>query len=212
MRSLVRLADMLEKRVKLAQKVRVALAYPLFMTLIGFGVVIFLMTYVIPSISKLFLETSRQLPWPTMALMAVSDFCRRYLLLIAIATVALIPVARAWIRTDTGRLRWDRLKLRLPLFGDLARKMAVSRFARTLGILVASGVPIIEAFRIVKDVAGNVVFGQAVEQVKDDVSRGEEHGGGVASRRVSADRAPHGRRRRGERQHRRRARPHRRRL
>ena len=170
---LVRLADVSEKRVRLANKVRASLAYPAFMALVGTGVVIFLLTFVIPSISKLFHDMHRELPWPTVALIAVSDFVKAYFWLIAGAVAGLIILFRIWLATPPGRLAWDRIVLRLPLFGDLFRKVAISRFARTLGTLLASGVSILEALDIVKRVVGNAALSDTLDQIKESVRQGD---------------------------------------
>jgi general secretion pathway protein F len=170
---LVRLADASEKRVRLANKVRASLAYPVFMAFVGTGVVIFLLTFVIPSISKLFHDMHRELPWPTVALMAVSDFVKGYFWLIAGAAAGLIILFRIWLATPPGRLMWDRIKLRLPLFGDLFRKVAISRFARTLGTLLASGVSILDALEIVKRVVGNAALSRTLDQIKESVRHGD---------------------------------------
>jgi general secretion pathway protein F len=153
--------------------VRASLAYPAFMSLVGIGVVIFLLTYVIPSISKLFRDMHRSLPWPTVALMAVSDFVKAYFLVIAGVVAGLIILSRIWLATPAGRLMWDRLMLRLPLFGDLFRKVAISRFARTLGTLMASGVSILDALEIVKRVVGNAALSHTLDQIKESVRHGD---------------------------------------
>lgn len=170
---LVRLADVSEKRERLANKVRASLAYPAFMAVVGIGVVIFLLTFVIPSISKLFHDMHRELPWPTVALIAVSDFVKAYFWLIAGAVAGLIVLFRIWLATPPGRLAWDRITLRLPLFGDLFRKVAISRFARTLGTLMASGVSILEALNIVKRVVGNAALSDTLDQIKESVRQGD---------------------------------------
>lgn len=170
---LVRLADMSEKRINLANKVRGALAYPLFMLVVGAGVIMFLLSFVIPSIAKLFLEMNRELPWPTMALIKVSSFLQDYLWAIVLAICAVVLGSGLWVRTVAGRLAWDQMKLRVPLLGDLVRKAAVSRFAHTLGGLLASGVLILEALDITKRVVGNAVLANALSAVRDCVGHGD---------------------------------------
>ena len=170
---LTRLAEMMEKRARLTSRVRAALAYPLFMIAIGGCAVLFLLSYVIPSISKLFLEMHRQLPWPTLLLMQTSAFVSTWFWLLALAALAAVVAARKWITTPGGRSAWDRWSLTFPLTGDLTRKLAVSRFARTLGMMLASGVPILEAFEIVKHVTGNAIFAVAIDEVKAALTRGD---------------------------------------
>ena len=170
---LSRLAEMLEKRVNLVNRVRGAMAYPLFMAAVGAGVIIFLLSYVIPSISKLFLEMNRELPWPTVMLMTVSEVISSHFWLLALAIAAVVAGWWLWVRTAAGRGMWDRVKLKAPLFGDLVLKMAVSRFARMLAVLLASGVAILDALEIVKRVVGNSVIADALDKVKESVGHGD---------------------------------------
>jgi len=170
---LLRLAEMLEKRANLAGKVKSALAYPLFMAIVGILVVVFLLHFVIPSIARLFEEMNRALPWPTILLIEVSEFFEKYLWALLLAVGTAFVLARLWVTTPRGRLAWDRLKLKIPLFGDLALKIAVARFARTLGVLLASGVSILDALDIVKPVVGNAVLVNALDGVRNFVSHGE---------------------------------------
>lgn len=170
---LLRLAEMLEKRANLMNKVKAAMAYPLFMAVVGMAVVVFLLHFVIPSIARLFAEMNQVLPWPTVLLIWLSRFFEKYLWALLIAGGATAFAARLWLKTPGGRLAWDRLKLKTPLLGDLVLKIAVARFARTLGVLMASGVAILEALDIVKHVVGNAVLADALDEAKDSVSRGE---------------------------------------
>jgi len=173
---LLRLADVLEKRVLLANKLRAALAYPLFLAVIGGGVIVFLLSFVVPGISKLFLEMNRTLPLPTRALIAVSGFLASWLWLLAVIGIAAFFGLRAWFATAAGRLLWDRTKLRLPLFGGIVVRVSVARFARTLGVLLASGAPVLDALDIAKRVAGNAALASALDGVREAV----RHGGGLA--------------------------------
>jgi len=170
---LSRLADMLERRARLGNKVRAAMAYPAFMSLVAAGVVVFLLTFVVPSIAKLFVEMKRTLPWPTVALIAVSDFLRDYLWAVGAAALTIWGLFRLWAATESGRLLRDRWALKVPLFGPLFLKIAVSRFARTLGTLLASGVTILDALDIVKRVTGNACLARTIEDVKQSVRHGD---------------------------------------
>jgi len=170
---LSRLAEMAEKHNNLANKVKAAMAYPLFMAVTGVAVVGFIFAFVIPSIAKLFLEMNRQLPWPTIMLIGISDFTQRYFkFLIAVPGVCAGALV-LWLRTTAGRETWDRLKLKCPLLGGLALKMAVSRFSRTLAVLLASGLPIVEALDLARRVIGNSAVSAVVEDAKDAISHGE---------------------------------------
>jgi len=170
---LFRLAEILEKRVNLAAKVKSAIAYPLMMVVVAVAVVTFLMSVVVPSITDIFIEMNRTLPWPTIMLISISDFMRTYWTLIA-ATVCLVFFgAVAAYRTEKGRLYADRTKLKLPLFGGLFLKLEVARLSRTLGILLVSGIPILSALDIAKQVIQNRVIAGALDSVKDLVSKGD---------------------------------------
>jgi len=170
---LSQLADLYERRAKLVGKVRTALAYPLFMVCVGGLVVVFILSFVLPSITKLFLEMKMRLPWPTVVLIRTSDIVSRYIWLFAILSVGLIAGIGYWLKTDRGRQSWDRLKLRCPLFGDVIRKVEVSRFCRTLGVLLTSGVSIVEALRFSEHVAGSTVIAQAAADAREAVNRGD---------------------------------------
>lgn len=170
---LLRLAQMLEKRAQLIARVKSAVAYPLMMIVVAVGVVVFLLSSVVPSITQIFLEMNRTLPWPTRLLMWISDFVRSYLPLMAvIACAALFGILAAY-RTKEGRLFVDRAKLRLPLFGKLFLRVETARLARTLGMLLASGIPIVRALQIVRGVTQNSFIADGLDSARDLVSRGE---------------------------------------
>ena len=173
---LLRLAEMAERRTNLTNKVKGAMAYPLFMAIVGVSVIVFIFTFVIPSITKLFLEMNRQLPWPTVMLMKLSNFMENYFWAFVIILTAIIVAPILWSKTTTGRKVWDQLKLKLPLFGNLNRKIAISRFSRTLAVLLASGLSIVETLELSKRVIGNTVISDAVDEAKDAIS----HGTGIA--------------------------------
>jgi general secretion pathway protein F len=163
---------MLENRVRLAGKVKSVVAYPLMMAMVAVGVVIFLLSFVVPSITRIFLEMNRQLPWPTSLLISICSFMRTYWLLFpAAACIAFFSVT-AWLRSPQGRMTWDRSLLRLPLFGRLFLKLEIARLTRTLGILLVSGIPILRALDIVKGVVGNRFVANAVDSVRDSIGRG----------------------------------------
>ena len=170
---LSRLAEMSEKRNNLTNKVKAAMAYPLFMAVAGVAVVGFIFAFVIPSIAKLFLEMNRQLPWPTIMLIGISDFTQRYFWVLLAVPGVFAGALVLWLRTTAGRETWDRLKLKCPLLGGLALKMAVSRFSRTLAVLLASGLPIVEALDLARRVIGNSAVSAVVEDAKDAISHGE---------------------------------------
>lgn len=170
---LVRLADMLEKRRNLAGTVKSAIAYPLMMALVAVGVVMFLMSFVVPSITQIFLEMNRTLPWPTRALIWTSAFMKDYFVFIVIGICALVYAMAVGYRTEEGRLFADRSKLKLPLFGSLFLKLEIARLTRTLGTLLASGILILDALEIAKGVVHNTFIARALNSVKDMVSKGD---------------------------------------
>ena len=155
---LFRLADFLEKSAALRSRVRSALIYPIFMFVIGSGVLFFMMTYVIPRITKIFEESDRSLPFITLVLITVSNFLTNHFILILILIGVTVFMAVRFLRTENGKRFVDRLILRLPVFGKLASKVAISRFSRTLGTLVGSGIPLLDALEIGEAVIGNTVY------------------------------------------------------
>jgi len=169
---LVRLADMLERRVDLAGKVKAAVAYPLMMTVVAAGVVIFLLSFVVPGITRIFVEMNRTLPWPTRMLIAASSFIKDYFIIICVAGCAAVLAILAACRTKEGRFIVDRLKLRLPLFGKLFLELETARLARTLATLLTSGITILDALDIVRGVIKNSVIVNALDEVKGSISKG----------------------------------------
>ncbi|MCU0913269.1 MAG: type II secretion system F family protein [Planctomycetes bacterium] len=169
---LTQLADLFERRAKLMNKVKSALAYPIFMVVVGSCVVVFILSFVLPSVTKLFLEMKMRLPWPTIVLIQTSDVAARYLWVFVIGLVGLAAAGVYAVRTPAGRKFWDRFQLRCPLFGDVMLKVTLSRFSRTLGVLLASGVTIVEALRLSEHVAGNVMIRQAAADAREAVSHG----------------------------------------
>ena len=169
---LTRLAEMLEKRVQLTGKVKAALAYPLMMALVATGVVAFLLSYVVPGIAQLFTEMHRQLPAPTLALIAVSNAIRSHAVLIGVLTIGAVGGVVAFCRSPNGRLWVDRLKFALPLFGPLFFKIEAARLTRTWGMLMKSGVPIIAAIEISRRVTENHIILDAADTIKEGVHKG----------------------------------------
>jgi general secretion pathway protein F len=170
---LLRLAEILDKRAHLAGKVKSVIAYPLMLTVVAVGVVMFLLSFVVPSITQIFLEINRQLPWPTRLLISTSAFMKTYLLVIIAAVCVMVFGIGAWVRTEEGRIVWDRSKLRMPLFGKLFLKLEISRLTRTLGILLASGIPVLSALEITKGVVQNRFIAGTLGSVKDLVGKGD---------------------------------------
>jgi general secretion pathway protein F len=168
-----RLAEFLEAQSKLSNKVVGALAYPAFMVLMGFGVVTMMMIVVVPKVTGIFESFNAVLPWYTRSLIAVSDAFAGYWWLMAILLVLAVWGFRRWKATADGRMRWDRFVLRSPLFGKLVLMVAVSRFARTLSTLLKSGVPLLTALEITRNVLGNVELMKVVDEARTSIREGE---------------------------------------
>ncbi|MFM7735528.1 MAG: type II secretion system inner membrane protein GspF [Alphaproteobacteria bacterium] len=169
---LARLREYLESADELRGEVRSALVYPVILSIVALGSVTILLTYVLPKFATIFSQAGKALPLSTRFLLGLSDGMRNYWWVMLIAIAALAVAFTHWTRTPAGRLRWDGLKLRMLLIGDLLRKLSVARFARTLGTLLRSGVPMLQALDIVRDVSGNVVLSKAIDQVKVGVRGG----------------------------------------
>jgi general secretion pathway protein F len=171
---LFRLAEYMEKQLKLRRRVTSALLYPCLMTVVGFGILFFLITYIIPTITKIFQQVNQALPTPTIILINVSNFMRTYWLAMLVAAALAALGINRYFSTEAGGAVWDKLKLSLPVFGKLNRKMAVARFARTLGTLTQSGVNLIDSLEIVKSIVNNRVFARAIDEAKESVKKGED--------------------------------------
>jgi len=170
--TLLRLAEMLEKRAHLAAKVKAATVYPLMMVIVATAVVVFLLSFVVPGITQIFLEMNRALPWPTQLLIMTSAFIKKYLVLIIILACAAFFGIRSVYKTNQGRFFMDRWKLRTPLFGALFLKLEIARLTRTLGMLLASGIPILTALEIAKSVVQNNLIAKSLDSVKEGVGKG----------------------------------------
>ncbi|MBN2457205.1 MAG: type II secretion system F family protein [Sedimentisphaerales bacterium] len=182
--TLLHLAEMMEKRLHLVAKVKLAVAYPLMMIVVAIGVVVFLLSFVVPTITGIFLEMNRTLPWPTRLLISASAFTKTYCVsIVIVACVALFGIAAAY-KTKEGRLFVDRYKLKLPLFGSLFLKLEIARLTRTLGTLLICGIPILNAIEIAKRVVQNSFIAAALDSVKGLVSRGDNIANAIQKTRL----------------------------
>ena len=170
---LQRLSVYIEKAAALKRKVKSAMIYPLTIVGVAFIVVIFMLTFVIPTFAKMFAGMGADLPLPTLIVIRLSDFATRFWWLIIGAAIGIVVGIRAYYRTEGGRSLIDALVLKLPVFGTLIRKVSVARFTRTLGTLVSSGVPILEGLRITARTAGNRVVERAVLETRASVTAGK---------------------------------------
>jgi len=170
---LARIADILEKRVRLVGKVKAAITYPMVMATVAVAVVVFLISYVVPGITRLFTEMNHELPWPTRFLITASSFMQAYLaVLIGAVCACVIAVAFLWKSHETKA--WtDRVVLKLPLFGPLLFRLELARLTRTLGSLMKSGVPVIAAMEITQRVIQNHLIADAMKAIREAVHKGE---------------------------------------
>lgn len=170
---LERLAEITEKQQALSNRIQAALAYPIFMLLFGAVVLFVLLTYIVPTITTIFVDMKQVLPTPTRVLILLSGFFKDFWwIVLALAAGAGLAAGR-FRATAYGRRWTDSLILRLPLFGALARKLAVARFSRTLGSLLENGVTMLVALDIVKNIAGNLLITEAVARAGEEVSKGK---------------------------------------
>jgi general secretion pathway protein F len=170
---LVRLADFTEKQARLRSKIMGTMAYPIAMMVIGAAIMGILFTVVIPKITKIFEDTQVTLPLQTRILIGFSSFMASYWWAILAAVALGVWGFFRWKATPAGQARWHRAVLRLPIFGRLVRTVAIGRFARTLSTLLKSGVPLLAAMDIVKNIVGNVRLAEVIDQARDAVREGE---------------------------------------
>jgi general secretion pathway protein F len=169
-----RLADFLTKQNRLKNKVKSALTYPIVMIVVGVLVVVVLMTVVVPNLVQLFSKVGKALPAATEILIAVSKFFERYWWTLLAGGFLLWALRRATLATADGRLRYDRMMMKFPVVGDLIRKSAINRFARTTSILLKSGIPVLEALKIVREVVQNAVIAKTLGEVHDSIVEGSD--------------------------------------
>ena len=170
---LKRLADFLEAQVALNNKLMTAMVYPAVMAVVGLGIVGFLMGFVIPKVTQIFNDMKVALPIITRILIAISHFVASFWWAMLITLVGVVFFFRRWKRTPAGKERWDRIVLKLPVFGRLLRMVAVARFARTLSTLLSSGVSLLQSLTIVKAIVSNNMIQAAIEDTRVAVQEGE---------------------------------------
>ena len=174
---LERLSDYLERAQSVRDELISAMMYPLFVTLVMGMSMTFLLTFVVPKFTDLFATSGKAMPLPTQLLLGLSNLLAAYWWVLAVVVAAAIYSFRSWIRTPQGRLGWDHWKLRIVILGDLIRKTEVASVTRTLGTLLRSGVPMLQALGIVRQIVGNQVIGRAIAEVEV----GAREGAGVAA-------------------------------
>jgi type IV pilus assembly protein PilC len=172
---LSRLSEFMEKAQKIKGKVIAAMFYPVAVLIVATAIMIVLVIVVIPKFKEVFagLGEGRALPAFTLLVLGISDAIRNHIIVTTISLIIFVILFRLAVHTKTGRRIFDKFKLKVPLIGPVVSKVAISRFTRTLGTLVSSGVPILQALTIVKETSGNVVVANAVSSVHDSVKEGE---------------------------------------
>lgn len=170
---LKRLADFMENQVMLRNKVLSTLSYPIILVLVGIGILSFLLISVVPKVIRIFDELEQALPIPTVILIAVADFLRDYWWVFAVVIVGGMLALRQYAATEKGHQMYDRMVLKLPLTGRLLRIIVTTRFARTLAILLNSGIPLLQSMDIAKAVVNNTIISGAIESAKDGIREGE---------------------------------------
>ncbi|MGB3052814.1 MAG: type II secretion system inner membrane protein GspF [Polyangiales bacterium] len=181
-----RLADFLDEQTRLQSKVRGALAYPIVMAVVVVVILFLMMSVVVPKVTSIFQNFNQALPWYTSVLIWVSDIFSNYWWLLAALMGGGIYWFRRWKATEEGRRKWDLFVLDVPLFGPLLLMVAVARFSRTLATLLASGVPVLAAMDITRNVLGNTELMRIVEDARESVREGE----GIAKPLRQAGRFP----------------------
>lgn len=170
---LLQLSDIIEKQVELKRKIKSAMTYPVAVLCLVLLIVTAMLLFVVPTFKTLYSDLGGTLPLPTRILLAVSGFCTTYAPVLLVVAVLGVLAFRRWLRTEDGRAHFDVFKLRVPIFGKLVHKTALTRFSRTLAVLLRSGVPILESLEITSETVNNTVVSRAVKDVQEAVRRGE---------------------------------------
>jgi general secretion pathway protein F len=178
---LERLADFAEKKEETWKKILAAIAYPIMMSVIGFLVLVILLTYIVPGIVQIFVDMNQTLPLPTQILVYVSDFFTRFWWAILLAPLVAYLALSLIRKTDRGLFLTDLMLLRMPVAGGLITKLITARFTRTLGSLLENGVPLLTSLSIAGKIAGNRVISDLISTAADQVEQGGTLGGTLSS-------------------------------
>lgn len=171
--ALQRLAEYMERSQQVQDEIKSALTYPVLLTFTGGASIVVLLTYVLPKFTVIFGDLGQALPTSTRVLMGISEGLRSYWWVLAFLAVGAWLGLRHYLATPQGRFQWDRWRLRVWVLGQLLTKREVGRFARTLGTLLKSGVPLLQALEVVQDVAGNEMISRALKEVRVGVREGQ---------------------------------------
>ncbi|GEL69838.1 type II secretion system inner membrane protein GspF [Myxococcus virescens] len=170
---LTRLADFTENQARLQQKILSTMLYPAIMMVVGGGILVALMVFVVPKVTKIFETMKATLPLSTRFLIASSNFFQSWWFVLLPAMALGVVLFMRWTKSPSGKPKWDRFTLKAPVVGNLVRLLSISRFARTLSTLLKSGVPLLAAMDIVKAIMTNTVLAEVVEKARDSIREGE---------------------------------------
>ncbi|MCK7459392.1 type II secretion system inner membrane protein GspF [Idiomarina aminovorans] len=173
------LANYTEQRQHMKSQLTQALIYPLMLTLVAVGIVVFLLVSIVPQIVDNFSTMGQELPPTTLAMIAISEFLQNWGLWLLIAVAAVLVAFNQWVRNEKNRLKYHRRLLKLPMLGKVIRGVSTARFARTLSILTSSAVPLLDGLRITSSVIGNLAIRQAVDEAADRVREGSSMRGAL---------------------------------
>ncbi|MGC3969284.1 MAG: type II secretion system F family protein [Pirellulales bacterium] len=168
-----RLAEFQEKSQSLKRKVKGAMVYPIVVVMVAVGILTFIMIKIVPAFEKIFKDFDAELPAMTQMLINISNWTASYWFLIPVIPISIMLMVKLICKFKPGRMGWDLFTLKLPVFGQIIEKNIVARTTRTLGTLVASGVPILEALNITRETSGNAVFEQLYGRIYDSIREGE---------------------------------------
>src|SRR5439155_14172684 len=182
--TLVSLATTIEKQVELRRKIKSAMTYPIVVFALVCLIVLAMLMFVVPTFKHLYSDLGGTLPLPTRILLKVSHIVTHFFPVVLLVLGAAVWALRRWTKTDTGRDVYDRFKLRVPVFGKLVHKTALTRFSRTLASLLRSGVPILESLEITSETVNNTVISRAVKDVQSAVKTGESIAMPLATHKV----------------------------
>ncbi|MBN1225871.1 MAG: type II secretion system F family protein, partial [Deltaproteobacteria bacterium] len=174
---LERLAEFGENQQALRGRFKAALAYPLFMSLIGILVLFFLITFIVPNITKVFVEMHHTLPLPTLILINVSNFMLSFWWVFVLILIGLLVIVKRAVKRPKFHYIWDNIKLRLPVFGTINQKIALAQFARALGSLIQSGVPLLSSMQIVRNIVNNVLIAGVIDNAIEEIREGKSLAG-----------------------------------
>jgi type IV pilus assembly protein PilC len=170
---LERLAGNLEREVSLRHRIKSAMTYPIVVVCFVGLIMMAMLLFIVPQFKSIYSQLGGTLPVPTRILLKVSDIFKHDFIFVALAAGVGIWAFRRYVKTEAGRYQWDRLKLRIPIFGQLYRKTALARFARVLGVLTKSGVPILQSLDVVSETVNNSLMARAIKDVQESVKQGE---------------------------------------